>query len=211
MKDLVIIGAGGFGREVLQILKDINRKEPVWNVRGFLDADKNALENYACDISVIGTIDEWSPRANEVYVCGISSPKERERVVRMYKERGAAFVSLIHPTSMIADFVTIGEGAVIYANTWISTNARIGNFVSVLPYVTVGHDVTIGDFSMICSHCDITGKVAVGRRTYMGSRVSIIPDRKIGDGAYICAGSTVLADVKPNTKVMGYPAVRISG
>lgn len=205
MKDLIILGASGFGRELLQWVKDINKNEPTWNILGFLDDNVDALEGFECDYKVIGTIKEYQPRENEYLVMGIANPQTKEKLVCEMKKRGAKFTSIIHPTAFISDYSKVGEGIVMYPNSGINVNTTVGNFVTFLSS-GMGHDASIGDYSTISSYCDITGGVKIGRRVFLGSHVTIIPQRKIGDDSYVSAGSVVMTNVKQGTHVYGNPA-----
>lgn len=208
MKEIIIVGAGGFGRELLQWIKDINKTGYKWKIKGFIDDNPNALDNYKCDYKVIGKISDWQPKGGEVFACAIANPKIKEKVVNMLKAKGAIFERIIHPTAIISEFTDIGEGFVAYPNSGISVNVTIGDFVTLLSS-GVGHDVTIGDYTTISSYSDITGGVIIGKKVFLGSHVTIVPKRKIGDDAYIGVGSVVVTNIKENTKVMGNPAKRI--
>ncbi len=208
MKELIIVGAGGFGRELLGWVKDINRHQARWTIKGFIDDNPGALDGLACDYTVIGTIQAWQPKETEVFACAIAKPAIKEKVVNTLKLRGAHFESIVHPTAVIGDFNKTGEGLVVYPNAVISVNVMIGDFVTLL-CSGIGHDAVIGDFSTISSYCDITGGVQLGKRVFMGSHATIVPQKKIGDDAYVGAGSLVLKNVKPNTKVIGNPAKEI--
>ncbi|MGI6649741.1 MAG: acetyltransferase [Bacillota bacterium] len=205
MKDLIIVGAGALGRELLQWIKDINRIQAKWVIKGFINDNPNALDGLACDYSIIGSIQAWQPKETEVFACAIANPSAKEKVVNLLKSKGASFETIIHPTAVIGDHNAIGEGVVVYPYACITVNTKIGDFVTLLRS-GIGHDVVVGDFSTISSFCDITGRVQVGRSVFFGSGVTVVPGRKIGDNAYIGAGSVVVTHVKANTKVMGYPA-----
>lgn len=208
MKEIIIVGAGGFGRELLQWIKDINKVDNKWKIKGFIDDNVKAFEHFACDYKIIGKISDWQPGKDEVYACAIANPAGKERVVNLLKSRGALFVSIIHPTVTIGEFNNIGEGFVAYPHSIITVNTKIGDFVTLLNS-GIGHDAVIGDFSTISSYCDITGGVKIGRRVFLGSHVTIVPGRKIGDDAYLGAGSVVVTHVKEATKMMGNPAKKI--
>ncbi len=208
MKDLIIVGAGGFGRELLQWIKDINKLQTKWQIKGFIDDNPNALDELECDFMVIGSIQGWEPKSNEVFVCAIATPSIKEQVVTSLKSKGASFVRIIHPTAIIGDHNKIGEGLIAYPNSYINTNVRIGDFVTLLSS-GIGHDVVVGDYSTISSYCDITGGVKIGKRVFLGSHVTIVPGRKIGDDAYLGAGSVVVTHIKEKTKVMGNPAKKM--
>lgn len=208
MKEIIIVGAGGFGRELLQWIKDINRVEHIWNIKGFIDDNPNSLDGSNCDYPVIGSTNDYKPDNNEVFACAIANPKIKEKVVSSLKSKGAKFVSVIHPTAIIGDNIEIGEGLVAYPNSSITTNVKLGSFITLLSS-GIGHDAEVDDFSTISSFCDITGGVKLGKRVFLGSHVTIIPGRKIGNDAYIAAGSVVFTNVKENTKMMGNPAKKM--
>ncbi len=208
MKDLIIVGAGGFGRELLQWIKDINRIERKWNIAGFIDDNVEALKNYKCDYEIIGKLQDWYPDDNQVFACAIANPQIKESIVNKLKSRGAKFEKIIHPNAYIGDFSTIGEGFVMYPGAKVTVNVKIGDFVTLLSS-SVGHDVTIGDFTTISSLCGINGNVNIGRRVFIGSNAVIIPSRSIGDDAYIGAGSVVITNIKQSVKVLGNPAKKI--
>lgn len=208
MKDIIILGANGFGREVLQWIKDINRERPTWNIKGFLDDNPDALDGYACDYKIIGSIREWTPSENEEFVFAIASPKVKESLAMMLKAKGARFARVVHPTSIVGDFCEIGEGLVVTPRAKISPNVKIGDFVTVLG-CGVGHDAEIGDYSTLCGYCAVNGHVKLGKRVFVGTSSVVAPSKKVGDDAYICMGSMVMTNVKAGTKVVGNPARRM--
>lgn len=209
MKEIIIVGAGGFGRELLQWIKDINEIDKKWIIKGFIDDNLSALDNYECDYKVIGQIKDWQPSENEVFACAIANPKTKEKVVNILKSRCAEFTQVIHPRANIGEFNQIGEGVVIYPKAGLTVNIKIGDYVTLLSS-GVGHDVFVGDYSTISSNCGINGNVRVGSRVFISSNVVIVPSRKIGDDAFIGAGSVVVSNIKASTSVMGNPAKRFS-
>jgi sugar O-acyltransferase (sialic acid O-acetyltransferase NeuD family) len=209
MKEIIIVGAGGFGRELLQWIKDINKIEHRWIIKGFIDDNLEALKNYECDYNVLGKIYKWEIGENEVFACAIANPRIKEKVVKILKRKGAKFDSVIHPKAITGGFNKIGEGIVIYPSARLTVNINIGSFVTILS-AGIGHDVQIGDFSTISSQCNVNGKVKLGKKVFMGSNSTVVPDRTIGDNVYIGAGSIVIRNIKSNTnnsiKVFGNPA-----
>jgi sugar O-acyltransferase (sialic acid O-acetyltransferase NeuD family) len=206
MKDIIIMGAGGFGREVLQWVKDINKANETWNIKGFIDDKPGALEEGCeCDYKVIGSISEWQPGENEVFAAAIANPQVKENKVCGLKSRGAVFASVIHPSAYIGSFCKVGEGVILYPGTMVTINASIGNFVALLGSC-VGHDSSVGDFSTISAFCAINGHVSVGERAFAGVGVTVIPSKTIGNDAYVGAGSVVIMDVKNGERVFGNPA-----
>lgn len=208
MKNLIIVGASGFGRELVQWIEDINRVTPKWNILGFIDDNPNALEGYKCDYSIIGGIQTWCPKEDEFFACALAFPAVKQKVVGMLKEKGAQFVTLIHPTALINKYAEIGEGVIVTPRSNINANAAVGDFVSVLGS-GIGHDAVVGDFSTLSGRCSINGHVKIGKLVYVACGVSIAPSKKIGDGATIGIGSVVISNVKPGVTVFGNPAKKI--
>lgn len=206
MKNLIIIGAGGCGREVLQWAKDVNEKENRWNIKGFIDDDLNALEGKKCGVAVISTIDGYPIEADDEFVCCIGNSRTRKMVVEKLKSKGAVFITLIHPNAVIADSCTLGEGVIVYPYALISDNAVIGDGCIINMHSSVAHDSVLGEYCTISAHCDITGMCTLGDRVFMGSTSHVVPGSKIGDDVYICAGSTVMTGVRAGKKVLGNPA-----
>ena len=204
MKDLIIAGAGGFGREALGLAKTLNEINPQWNIKGFINDIPDALDGVKCSHGIIGSIKDWQPSDNEVFVMGVSSPAGKEKISSILKAKGAQFVTLIHPLALISDYVTMGEGCIIGGRSSIGDNAVLGDFVNLAGSM-VGQDALIGDFSTVTGYANITN-AQLGKRVFVGSHAVILNKRKVGDDAYVCAGSIVFNNVKPGIKVFGNPA-----
>lgn len=207
MKDLIIVGAGGFGREALYLALVINRHNPQWNIKGFIDDNQKALDAVRCDYPIIGKISEWQPKPNEVFAMGIASPKAKEKLSKSLIERGAEFVTLIHPRAVIQPFTHVGIGSIIGHSASIGDNVAIGNFVNIMGSM-IGQDSIIGDYSTTTGFTNVAS-AKIGKRVFIGSHAVILNHLTVGDDAYICAGSIVFSKVKPGTKILGYPAKKI--
>ena len=208
MKNKIIVGASGFGREMVKYIEDINTVSPTWNILGFLDDNPQALDGYPCDHNVIGTIKEWIPSEGEYFVCALAFPKVKKLVVECLEAKGAKFITLIHPTAMIHPHCKIGKGCVVTPYSSISTNAAIDDYVSVLGS-NVAHDAYVGKWSTLSGKCALNGHVQVGEMVYMGCGVFVAPSKKIGDGATVGIGSVVIKNVKSGTTVFGNPAKKL--
>jgi len=206
MKDLYIVGAGGCGREVLHIIKDIHRIQgPRWNIKGFLDDTEDPLKGKQCDYGVVGTIKGYQPKENEVLVMAIASPQAKQKLVPMLLERGAKFETIIHPTANLGEFNNIGQGVVIYGGFGMTVNINIGDYATILS-CSIGHDVRVGDYSTISSLSHLLGGVEVGQGVFLGANSVIAPKAIVEDGAYVGVGSVVLRRVKTGRRVFGNPA-----
>lgn len=208
MKDIIIIGAAGFGREILKYIEDINAKNPTWNIKGFLDDNLNALDGVECDYRIIGTIKDYKPKENEELALALAFPEVKKKVVEKLLSKNAKFATLIHPLANINKYSHIGIGSVVSPYSNISTNATVGDFVTVLSS-GIAHDASVGDYSTLSGRCALNGHVQVGQMVYMGCGVLVAPSKKIGDNATVGMGSVVISNVKSNTKVFGNPAKKM--
>ena len=212
MKKLVIIGAGGCGREVLQWARDINEAGQAagtgarWEIRGFLDDNPQALDGKVCTVPVLGSVDAYEVQPEDEFVCCIGNSAVRRAVTERLKARGAVFPAVVHPNAVVADSCTLGEGVIVYPYALISDNAVIGDGCIINMYSSVAHDSVLGEYCTISAHCDVTGMCTLGSRVFMGSTSHVVPGLKIGDDVYICAGSTVMSRVRSGMKVLGNPA-----
>jgi sugar O-acyltransferase (sialic acid O-acetyltransferase NeuD family) len=207
---LLIIGAGGFGREVLQWAQDLQAQGDVdWEVAGFLDANPQAFGNFDIDLPVLGTPESWLPSAGDRFICAIGDPSIRLRICRVLQERGAEFVSLIHPSAIVGSRCHIGKGTILCPGVTVTVDATIGDFVILNVRACVGHDAHVGDGCTVNDFCDITGNAKLGEGVFLGSHSSVTPSASVGDYARVGAGSVVVRRVRANTTVMGPTARRI--
>lgn len=209
-KNLIIVGASGFGRELVQYIEDINFSKaiPKWNILGFIDDNLHALDGIGHGYEVIDTIANHVPNPETFYVCALAFPEVKKRLINSLKERGAKFATIIHPTARVSRYAVIGEGCVVTPNSNINTEARIGDFVSVLAS-GIGHDACVGDYSTLSGHVMINGHVTVGNNVYMGCGSMVAPSKRIGDNATVGIGSVVISNIKAGAKVFGNPAKRL--
>lgn len=205
MNKIYIVGAGGFGRELLWWIKDINRVDPTWVIGGFLDDNPHALDGYECDYGVAGSIRDWEPKEDEEFAVALGTPALKREVVSILKAKGAKFATVIHPTAMVSEFAHYGEGFIMFPYSKLSVNSTVGDFVTLLSS-PIGHDTTIGDYSVISGNCNVVRNVAIGNDVFLAAGVSIAQDVRVGDGAYLGIGAVVLKDVNPGDTVFGNPA-----
>lgn len=210
MKKIIILGAGGFGREALSWVRDWLIGKDGWSLAGFLDDNPQASRPAGLP-PILGPISGHDPAHDEVFLCGIGQPKAKLAICEQLKARGGQFLTLVHPSAVIGERVSLGEGTVICPQAVLTCDITVGAFVTINAAATIGHDVTVGDGVTLSGHCDVTGYVTVGRGVFFGSHATAIPGMKIGDFAMVGAGSTVVRNVKPGVTVFGVPAKQISG
>lgn len=205
MKKIIIVGAGGFGREAYYLIKDINKVQPTWELLGFLDDKIESLVDKKIDAPILSTIDAWTPSEDEYFILGIASPKAKEFVANKLKEKGAKFATLISPMAIVNETALLGEGCVVTSYSTIGDCSEVGSFVHVAGS-TVGQDAIIGDYTTTTAYVNIPS-AKVGKRCFIGSHSVILGN--LEDDAEVCAGSIVFKKVKKGQTVLGYPAKKI--
>lgn len=206
MKHLVILGAGGFGREVLAWARQSRACWHDWVVKGFLDDNLTALDAYDVDVPVLARVDNYQPHADELFVCAMGNVEFKRRCAGHILAHGGAFARVVHASCVLGVGVKLGRGVILCPHTTVASHAKLGSFVSVNLHSSVAHDAVVGDWTQIHCHVDVTGGVQIGERVTIGSHASILPGVKIGDGATIGAGAVVMRDVPAGTTVFGVPA-----
>ncbi|CAI2795948.1 MULTISPECIES: acetyltransferase [Pseudomonas fluorescens group] len=218
VKKLVILGAGGFGREVHAWLLDSIRSgackptdEVIWKIAGFIDDFSNAPDIFPGLPPILSKIDEYEPEPDSYVVCAIADPAAKKVLANKLLLKGVKFFSLIHSSVVVGTNVTIGKGAVICPFTVLSSDLVVGSFVTINSGCTIGHDSSIADYCTLSGHCDITGGAKLEEGAFLGSHAVIIPKVTVGEYAVVGAGSVVIRKVGPGVTVFGVPAKRISG
>jgi len=206
MNRLMIIGAGGFGREVLAWARSHTDYGRRWVIGGFLDDNTQAVESFNLGIPVISCPSGYEPKPKDLFICAIGSPRERQEAHKTIAARGGHFICLVHPTAIVSERARLATGIVVCPFALISADAELHEGSVIYYHSTVDHDAVVGSFSQVSAHCDITGGATLGTRVFMGSHASVLPGVRVGDGAVIGAGAVVVDDVPPNITVVGVPA-----
>lgn len=210
MKHLLIIGARGWGREVLWCLRCFPMKEQEYVIKGFLDSDSHALDGLMGNFPpIISSVEEYEIQPDDVFFCAMGDPKWRRHYVEIIKRKGGKFISYISPDASINPNATIGDGSFIGGPACISDNVTIGEQVVVHGYTTFGHDVKIGNYVTVEAYCFFGGYAEVGDGASIHVRSTIIRHKKIGANATVGVGSVVIRNVKDGQSVFGYPAKQI--
>jgi len=208
LKDLYIIGAGGFGREVAWLVERINTVTPTWNIKGFIDDNEANHGKYEGGYPVVGGCDYLIKRAEEVWtVCAVGSAKTRKKIINKFADcNHVKFATVIDPSVIISNRVNIGDGTIICAGTIITVDITIGNHVIINLDCTLGHDDVISDFVTIYPSVNVSGCVTVGECAELGTGMQIIQGKNIGNEAIIGAGAVVVKDIPEKCTAVGSPA-----
>ena len=206
MKNIVIIGAGGVGREVSLIIQQINELEPTWNLLGFIDDNTDNWGKVINGYSVIGGIDSLEFLSNDTYiVIAIANYEVKKNIVNKINNK-FKFATIVHPKVWIHDYMTVGEGTIIYEGAILTANIEIGNHVIISPKCGVGHDSIIKDYVSLLWNVNVSGNDLIEEGVMMGSGSTVIQGKKIGKGSIIGAGAVVVNDIESFSTAVGVPA-----
>jgi len=211
MKDIAIFGVGGFGREVLTLIRDINKVEPTWNVIGFFD------DGYEIGYEIHGlknlggteALCEWkTPLAVTI---AVGSPRIKKAILNRISNSLIEDPTLIHPTVVIGDkdYVKIGKGCIFCAYSVITCDVEVGDFVVLNLACTLGHDTIVKDHCAFMPTCNISGECVIEEGVYCGTGVKIINRTSIGENTIVGAGAVVTRSLPANCTAVGVPAKAI--
>jgi len=207
---LVIIGCGGFGREVHDVVDAINADRDQWELLGYLD-DAPSQSNLSLieqrGSTVLGGV-EWleGQHLSIQFVVGVGSGAVRHTIDERVSAAGRSSAALLHPSATVGQGVTIGPGDIICAGARLTNNITLGRHVHVNLNCTIGHDCIIEDYVTLNPLVAVSGAVQIGRETMLGTNSSILQGIAVGSAAIIGAGACVVRDVKSGTTVKGVPA-----
>lgn len=208
VKDLLIIGAGGLGRETAWLVERINRINPTWNLLGFIDDNDRIWNREMNGYRVIGDYKKIMDYPEAYVVCAVAASRTRESIIKKVTKLlpEVKFATLIDPTVEMSDFVLIGEGSIICAHTIISVDVTIGNHVIIDWNSTVGHDAVIEDYVMLYPSVNVSGATRIETGVELGTGMQIIQGKKIGRYTVVGAGAVVVKDLPQKCTAVGNPA-----
>lgn len=205
MKGIVIIGVGGFGREVAWLIERINKATPTWEIIGFVDDNIGLHGSMVGGYPVLGSCNWLKEQEGEIYaVCAIGSTKVRKKVIQ--KLDGVRFATVIDPNVKMSERIQIGEGCIICSDTILTVDITIGSHVIINLDCTIGHDAVINDFVTLYPSVNVSGSTVLGECVEMGTGCQIIQGLKVGEGTIVGAGAVVVKELPRECTAVGSPA-----
>ena len=207
----LIVGAGGFGREIyywtLGQLQSSGQNFPV----GFLDDNPDCLQGFPSLASYwVDRIADFAPRPGDRLLMAIADPTVKLQIGQRLIERGATFATYIHPKAVVTADAKIGRGCIICPMSVICCNVQIGDFVSLNLGTVVGHDSIVSDGCTLSPNANLSGQSVLERGVFVGCQAVILPKVHVGEFARIGAGSSVIGHVRSHSTMLGVPAKRVS-
>lgn len=209
MKDIVILGAGGFAREALWVLKMMysGGLDKDWNPIGFIDENPESHGQVLCGLPVLGGFDRLAIMSPLPYaIHGVGNNATRRKLIAKASATGVKFGSGIHPDARYSEFVELGEGTVVCMGAALTTQIKVGKHCLLNLHCTVGHDVVIEDFCNLAPGVHISGGCYIEEGVEFGTGAVVLPGLRIGANSMIGAGAVVNKSIPPYSVAVGVPA-----
>lgn len=205
---VVILGAGGFAREVLDVFDAVNAVRPSFDVLGYIvDTEFFEEGKIVNDKPVLGDFNWLKDKPSIKPICGVGAPETRYRMIREAQQAGIEnFCTIVHPSVIMTSWITLGQGSVITAGCILTNQIQIGSHVHINLDCTIGHDAILQDYVTLAPGVHVSGKVILEQGSYVGTGVNIIEGKNIGAWSIIGAGSTIVRDIPRDTTAVGIPA-----
>ena len=205
MYDIVILGAGGMGRETFEVVQDTFGNDSSYRVKGFLSDVPNMLDGFKNYPPLLGTIKDYEVQPNDRFILAIGDVAGRRKIAESILARGGEFINLIHPTAKVFRTAKIGRGVIIFPFAYVGADASVGDFCFINLLAVCGHDVILGKFSEQAPHSTLCGGVHTGEECFFGVHSSVAPKTKIGNRVVISQGSVTQKDQPDDVLILGVP------
>ncbi|MGR6899887.1 acetyltransferase [Glutamicibacter sp. BSL13] len=212
VEDIVVIGAGGFGRETLDVIEAINTASSgaIWRIVGVAD-DAPAeiqLERIAArGYEYLGNMETALQRFTcATFTVGIGAPRARVKLATTFEDAGWKPATLVHPDAVVGTNSVIGEGSIVCGGVQLSTETTLCRYVHLNPGAVIGHDALLGEFVSVNPGAVVSGEVEICDRTLVGAGAVILQGLFVGSDTVIGASACVTRDLEPNVTVVGVPA-----
>jgi sugar O-acyltransferase (sialic acid O-acetyltransferase NeuD family) len=192
MKRYVVVGGGGFGREVISWIRQIASGEARGDVVGVLDSNPACLDGFNYGAPYLGTPQEYRHADNIELVLAVGSPVAKYALAEQLRAVGGKFATIVHPSVVIAATAKLGQGVIICPQSLVSADAHVGDFVTINACSSVGHDARIGHYSTLSAHVDVMGFAVLGEACFLGSGARVMPKVTVGNRCTVGVGAIAM-------------------
>lgn len=209
MKNLIILGAGGMGRQMYVFAQSCKGYGVDYTIKGFLDDNPLAMDGFEGFPPVLGTLDGYQIEKDDIFFNSIGDVAAKKDCINKILAKGGEFITLIHPTAIISEGSRVGRGCMFSARSGLGIESSVGDFCLIQDNAIIGHDVHVGNFCRIDCNVVLIAGVKLDDEVCIHTSSVINHNVHIGEGAKVGALSFVIRNVKPGTTVQGNPAKRI--
>ena len=208
MKKLIIIGAGGFGRETAWLVEQINSNSPEWDLLGFMDDNPDNWGKRISGYTVLGGTQSALDFPDAYYVCAVGASETRRRVIQRLEMLlpNPKYAVLIDPRVVIANSINIGDGTIICISNVLTVDINVGRHTIINCDCVIGHDCRLGDFVTLYPSVNLSGNSTLGECVEMGTGSITIQGISIGENTIVGAGAVVIRNLPPHCTAVGVPA-----
>ncbi|USA52719.1 acetyltransferase [Acinetobacter sp. C32I] len=202
MKKIIVVGAGGFGKEVAWMAKRCGRE-----VLGFLDSTPDKQNTKIMGLDVLGPIEHAEQFLDYEFVIAIGNPRARKKIIDVFfKDERFSFATLIDPSSIVGENISIATGSIICAGVILTVDISVGKHTIININSTIGHDVIIKDFVTIAPNASVSGNIVLNDFVEIGTNATLREKLNVYEGAMIGMGAVLTKDVEKNHVMVGNPA-----
>lgn len=207
MTDIIIVGAGGLGKDVQWLLERINEIEETWNILGYVD-DGIEAGSLVDDLPILGTVDYLLQYEKTVaVVVAVASAKVRRRIIEKLEQNDKlVFPNVIDPSAVLSKRIKMGKGIIVLAGNILSVDIQLGDFCIFNADCTIGHDVVMESYVTVYPSANVSGCVKICRETEIGTGCHIIQGINIGSSTIVGAGAVVIRELPSCCTAVGNPA-----
>lgn len=202
---MVIVGAGGYGLEVLLYAREAKDRGWPHTVDGFIDDGLPAGTVVDGGLGVLGPSTHGGLLSGGVIIA-VGDADARAALAARVRASGGELVTLVHHTAYVASSATVGAGSILCPFSMVAAHARIGSNVSMNVYASVGHEAVVGDHAVLSPYSALLGRTHVGDRCYVATHATVAPGVEVGAQSKVSAGAAVMRDAPPGSLLVGNPA-----
>jgi sugar O-acyltransferase (sialic acid O-acetyltransferase NeuD family) len=209
MKNLLIIGARGWGREIFNMLPHCMGYGTEYVVKGFLDDKTDALDGMAGYPPIIDSVEHYTPQQDDVFTCALGDADWKKHYVEIILKKGGEFINVIHNTATIGRNTIIGTGCIFCEYVSISCDIVVKDFVTIQSNANVGHDARVDNYCHLGVRAFMGGGSHLGDVSTIQTSAIVLPKIRVGTNCMVGAGAVVIKKVKDGETVYGNPARKL--